>query len=185
LHKVTYCTTATQFPGSTGAIPFPTANTTQPQITLSSQFTGLLQALALSEPELTEFACLCVRLSTLDEGHSLAVLDKESSKLLKHRQFQQNPHYKEVWDRTYSNELGHLCQGIGTGDKASCKRVAGTNTLHLFLYLDIPCHNHKEIIYTKVVCEIREGKNDKNLPGSQSGVILSSILALQAPTKHC
>jgi hypothetical protein len=30
--------------------------------------------------------------------------------------------------------------------------------------LDIPHHKHKEIIYTKVVCEIQEGKDDKKCP---------------------
>ncbi len=64
----------------------PTAKTTRPQNTLASQFDGLCQALALSEPETTEFACLCARLSTLEKGHSLAVLDQESSQLLKHCQ---------------------------------------------------------------------------------------------------
>jgi hypothetical protein len=62
------------------------AKTTQPQGTLSSQFADLCQALALSEPETTEFACLCARLSTLNKGHSLAVLDQESGQLLKHWQ---------------------------------------------------------------------------------------------------
>jgi hypothetical protein len=51
---------------------------TPPQTTLASQFTGLCQALALLEPESTELACLCARQSTLNKGHSLAVLDKES-----------------------------------------------------------------------------------------------------------
>jgi hypothetical protein len=64
----------------------PTAKTTRPQNTLTSQFASLCQALALSEPESTEFACLCARLTTIDEGHSLAVLDIESGQLLKHCQ---------------------------------------------------------------------------------------------------
>jgi hypothetical protein len=64
----------------------PTAKTTRPQNIMASQFAGLCQALALSEPESTEFACLCARLCTLDEGHSLMVLDKESGQLLEHRQ---------------------------------------------------------------------------------------------------
>jgi hypothetical protein len=135
----------------------PTAKITRPQNTLASQFTGLCQALALSKPESTEFFCLCARLSTLDKGHSLGVLDKESGQLLEHRQLQQDPLYKEVWDHSYSNELGQICQGIGTGDKAGGKQVAGTNTFHLIQYSDIPHHKHKEIIYVKVVCEIREG----------------------------
>ncbi len=68
-----------------------------------------------------------------------------------------------MWDRSYSNELGPLCQGIGTGDKADSKQVVGTNTFHLILYLDIPHNKQKEIIYAKVVCKIQEGKGDKNL----------------------
>jgi hypothetical protein len=48
------------------------------------------------------------------------------------------------------------------GDIAGGKRVAGTNTFHLTRYFDIPHHKHKEIIYTKVVCEIQEGKDDEN-----------------------
>jgi hypothetical protein len=48
------------------------------------------------------------------------------------------------------------------GDKAGGKQVAGTNTFHLISYLDIPHHKRKEIIYTKVVCEIQERKDDKN-----------------------
>ncbi len=66
----------------------PTAKTTLPQHTLASQFAGQFQALALLKPESMEFACLCARLTTLDEGHSLAVLDKESGQLLKHCQLQ-------------------------------------------------------------------------------------------------
>jgi hypothetical protein len=116
----------------------PTAKATQHQYTFASQFADLFQALVLSEPESTDFACLYARLSTLNEGHSLAVLDKESGQLLEHCQLQQDPCYKEVWDRSYSNELGRLCQGIGTGDKAGSKWVAGTNTFHLIPYLDIP-----------------------------------------------
>jgi hypothetical protein len=46
--------------------------------------------------------------------------------------------------------------------KAGGKRVAGTNTFHLLTFADIPHHKRKEIIYTKVVCEIPEGKDDEN-----------------------
>jgi hypothetical protein len=64
----------------------PTAKTTLSPQTLASQFFGLCQALVLSESELTEFACLCAKLTSLDKGHSLAVLDKESGQLLEHGQ---------------------------------------------------------------------------------------------------
>ncbi len=59
---------------------------------------SLCQALVFLEPELTEFTCLCARLTSLDKGHSIAVLDKEFVQLLEHCQLQQDPRYKEVWD---------------------------------------------------------------------------------------
>jgi hypothetical protein len=64
----------------------PTAKTIRPNNTLSTQFAGLCQALVPSEPEMTEFAYLCARLSTLNKGNSLAVLDQESGQLLEHCQ---------------------------------------------------------------------------------------------------
>jgi len=113
-------------------------------------------------PEVIEFTGLCEKLTILDDGDALAVLDRESSKLLEHRQLRKDPCYKTVWDHLYANELGCLCQGIGTGKAAGGKRVAGTNTFHLITFADIPHHKRKEIIYKKVVCKKREGKDDEN-----------------------
>ena len=72
-------------------------------------------------------------------------------KLLEHRQLRKDPGYKKVWDHSYSNELGHLDQGMGTGDIAGGKKVVGTNTFHIITYADIPHHKQNKIIYTKVV----------------------------------
>jgi hypothetical protein len=49
-----------------------------------------------------------------------------------------------------------------TGDKEGGKQVARTNTFHLIWYSNIPHHKCKEIIYTEMVCEKREGKDNKN-----------------------
>jgi hypothetical protein len=70
-------------------------------------------------------------------------------------------------------------------DKAGGKRVAGTNTFHLIPYLDIPHHKCKKIIYTKVVCEIQEGKDDKNCTRITVRGNLIFIQAMQAPMQHC
>jgi hypothetical protein len=53
-------------------------------------------------------------------------------------------------------------KGVGTGDKVGGKLVAGTNTFHLIAYADIPHQKQKQIIYTKVVCEVCKGKDDEN-----------------------
>jgi hypothetical protein len=132
----------------------PTAKTTRSQHTLASQLAGLCQTLALLEPESTELACLCARLTSLDKLHSLLIQDKESGQLLEHCQLQRDPRNKEVWDQSYSNELRRLCKGIGMGDKAVGKQISGTNTFHLIQYSKNPHHKHRKIIYTKVVCEI-------------------------------
>ena len=95
----------------------PTAKTTPPPATKSDQFASLYKALALSTPEVAEFAGFCEKHTVLDNGNALAVLDQEMGKLLEHRQLCKDPCYKKVWDRSYSNKLGRLCQGIGTGDK--------------------------------------------------------------------
>jgi hypothetical protein len=140
----------------------PTAKTTRPQAIKTHQFAGLCKALALSVTDVIEFSGLCERLTILDDGNALAVLDHKMGKLLEHRQLCKDPPYKKVWGRSYSNELGCLCQGISTGDKAGGKQVASTSTFHLVVYADIPHHKRKEIIYTKVVSKVREGKDDEN-----------------------
>ncbi len=65
-----------------------------------------------------------------------------------------------MWDTSYANELGHLCQGIGSGLMPNSQRVAGTNTFCLIDYNDIPLHKRKEICHTMVVCEVRPEKDD-------------------------
>jgi hypothetical protein len=56
----------------------------------------------------------------LDDGDALAVLDRESGKLLEHRQLRKDPRYKTVWDRSNANELGRLChtKQAGKGSQA-------------------------------------------------------------------
>ena len=63
----------------------------------------------------------------------------------------------------YSNELGRLCQGIGTDPTdPTQKRVKGTNTFHVILYDDIPTDRCKGIAFSKVVCTFRPDKYDPN-----------------------
>ena len=119
--------------------------------------------LAQAEPSsLADFAGLCHALNHLDQGDALAVLDKETGKLLKHRQLCRDPKYKDIWDKSYTNKLGRLCQGIGTSTATGGKRVARTNTFFVIDYNNIPAAKRQEIVYTKVVWDIRPGKSDEN-----------------------
>jgi hypothetical protein len=79
---------------------------------------------------------------------------------LEHRQLRCDPKFKPVWDKSYANELGRQCQGIGTGASPTSKHVEGTNTFFLINYNDIPTHKCKEICHTLVVCEVHPEKDD-------------------------
>jgi len=110
--------------------------------------------------EVSGFAGLCQALSLLDVPEALSVLNSSTGEFLEHRQLRRDPRYKATWDTSYANELGRLCQGIGSGTTPTSKRVAGTNTFFLINYHDIPAHKRKEICHTMVVCEVRPEKDD-------------------------
>jgi hypothetical protein len=65
-----------------------------------------------------------------------------------------------MWDMLYANELGHLCQSIGTGTTPNTKQVAKTKTFFLIDYNDIPVHKREEICHTLVVRKVRPEKDD-------------------------
>jgi hypothetical protein len=91
---------------------------------------------------------------------ALSVLDPATGKFLEHRQLPCDPWYKATWDTSYTNKLGCLCQGIGTGSTPSSQWVSGTNTFFLIDFQDIPLHKRKEVCHTMVVCEVRPDKDD-------------------------
>ena len=163
----------------------PTAETTHPPTTKSGQFAGLCEVLAFSTPEVIEFTGLCEKLTILDNSDALAVVDKETGKLLEHPQLRKDPRYKKVWDRSSPNMLVCLCQGIGTGDKAGGKRIAGTNTFHIIVYADIPYTTNKKRESTQRWCvRYRKVKMMKIARGAQLGVTSFAIPVTQAPTQH-
>ena len=121
-------------------------------------YVGLCET--MDEKDVERFAGLCQALQDTETSSANAVLDQASGEFLEHRQLRKDPRYKTVWDTSYANELGRLCQGIGEGPKPGSKRVAGTNTFFLIDYDDIPAHKKKQICHTKVVCEVRPEKDD-------------------------
>jgi hypothetical protein len=106
------------------------------------------------------FAFLCTALEQVDSPSALSVLDTATGKFLEHLQLRQDPRYKATWDTSYANELGRLCQGIGSGSTKTNQQVAGTNTFFIIDYQDIPSHKRKKICHTMVVCEVRPEKDD-------------------------
>ena len=41
-------------------------------------------------------------------------------------------------EQKFSNEMGRLCQGVGTGGNVIGKRVEGTNTLYVIKFEGMP-----------------------------------------------
>ncbi len=83
--------------------------------------------------------------------------------MLKHHQLRTHPDYKSIWDTSYANELGRLCQGIGTNNiNPTGKCIDGTNTFRPITYTEIPSDRWQDVTYSWVVCEVRPQKDDPN-----------------------
>ena len=56
-----------------------------------------------------------------------------------------------------------MYQGVGHGTAGpQHQRVKGANTFRVTCYEDIPVHKRGNIFHTRVVCEIRPGKDEPN-----------------------
>ncbi len=82
-------------------------------------FAGLCSSMPATE--VPRFAGLCQALSILDMPEALSVLDPSTGEFLEHHQLQCDPRYKTTCDTSYANELGRLCQGIGSGATPNSK----------------------------------------------------------------
>ena len=92
----------------------------------------------------------------------LPVLDESTGQTLEYRQLRQHPDFHKIWNHSYANELGRLCQVIGTSPDGTSKRIKGTDTFFVIQFENIPADRRSEIIYTKVVCKVRPEKSDPN-----------------------
>ena len=91
------------------------------------------------------------------------VLDKTSSQSLQYRQLRKHPKFAHIWNTSYANELGRLCQGIGKGSKGTRQQlVEGTNIFKLIKFADIPQDRWHEICHSRVVCKVKPHKEDPN-----------------------
>ena len=42
-----------------------------------------------------------------------SLMDVDTGEILEFRQLRKHPKYMKIWDTSYANELGRLCQGVG------------------------------------------------------------------------
>ena len=82
------------------------------------------------------------------------VLDGNTIEMMDYRHLLISPRYREVWGKFFGNEIFRLAQGMPG-------RVDGTNTLFFIDEEKIPQDRRKDVTYGRVVCDIREGKEDE------------------------
>ena len=85
---------------------------------------------------------------------ALAVMDKETGKMLNYRQLIRHAKYKEVWTKSSANEFGRLANGVGG-------RIKGTNTIKFIHEREIPTNRKKDVTYGQFVCTIRPEKAEQ------------------------
>ena len=67
-----------------------------------------------------------------DVHQALAVMDKETGKMLNYRNLIRLPKYKEIWSRSSANEFGRLANGVGGRIKNP------TNTIKFIMEHEVP-----------------------------------------------
>ena len=101
---------------------------------------------------------LALRVARLEnEVHqALAVLDKQSGKMLNYRQLLRHPDYKKPWRISSANEFGRLANGMGGRIKNP------TKTIRFIRRDDIPKDRRKDVTYGQFVCTERPEKSETN-----------------------
>ena len=63
-----------------------------------------------------------------------SVLDHDTVKQLNYEKIRKLPKFQETWNKSLSNEMGILCQGVGTGKNGLGKIVEGTDTFYVIKF---------------------------------------------------
>ena len=87
--------------------------------------------------------------------HALAVIDKDTGKLLNYCALLCHPAYHNNWTKSSANEFGRLTYSVGS-------RVKGTNTIRFIRNKTIPKDLMKDITYGQFVCNISPEKKESN-----------------------
>jgi hypothetical protein len=87
---------------------------------------------------------------------AMAVMDKDTGKLLNYRQLMNSPKYKKAWSLSSANEFGQLANGIEGHIKNP------TNTIKFISQHEAPADNWKDITYGQFVCSVRPKKAEPN-----------------------
>jgi hypothetical protein len=86
----------------------------------------------------------------------MAVMDKDTGKLLNYRQLMNSPKYKKAWSLSAAHKFGRLAIGIR-------RRIKNpTNTIEFISQHEILADRRKDITYGQFVCLVRPKKAELN-----------------------
>jgi hypothetical protein len=96
--------------------------------------------------QMNEWAC--------DEYFAGAIIDEATGASMEYRDLLKKPDLKELWERSFANELGRLSQGT--------RDINGTNKIHFIPKSDIPHDRQKKITYRRIVVAYKPDKLEKH-----------------------
>jgi hypothetical protein len=88
----------------------------------------------------------------------MAVMDKDTGKLLNYRQLMNSPKYKKAWSLSTANKFGQLANA---NDIGGCIKNP-TNTIEFIFQHEVPGDCVKDVTYGQFVCLVRPKKAEPN-----------------------
>ena len=86
----------------------------------------------------------------------MGVMDEQTGQLLNYKQLMPDPKYNKNWSTSSANEFGRLANGFGS-------RINNpTNTIKFIRKKGIPGFRRKDVTYDSFVCNVCNGKSEKN-----------------------
>jgi hypothetical protein len=86
---------------------------------------------------------------------ALAVMDKETGRLLNYQQLLRSRKHKKAWSILAANKFGRLAQGVGG-------QIKGTNTIKFIHQHEVPADRMKDVTYGQFVCMECPEKTETN-----------------------
>ena len=72
--------------------------------------------------------------NTTSNSDGKSVLEQETGKQLNYGQLRKHPRLQETWNKSFSDEMGILCQGFGKGPNGKGKIIEVTNTFFVIKF---------------------------------------------------
>ena len=97
----------------------------------------------------------CMKITSTPATPKHLASRKFPMKLLEYRYLRINPQYRQVWGKSFDDEIGRLAQGMHN-------RVDGTDKMFFFNKNKIPKKHRRNVTYRQIVCNVIEVKAEKN-----------------------